>query len=703
MAPAIRSTPPRSYRSSRPLRSSRTKVQSYYEESDTETSNGDNGSDNESFTNTLVSLRPRRMPASYREDSTDDGLDEEEDDDNDADDTLFAEPLSRRTQFIPELFNGRSSSSQHGSTVAAKSQTRKPTQPSNKRKLERGGPCRKTKQRKVEAVEPVCVDPGVIPPWQTLPYHVLFDIFFYASHPLVGKRAEVRFSSAQWLVNVALLCRTFHEPALAALYYCPPLVPAAKCHGLLSLLSNPQERLSTTYTSKIKILDVHVETALLHKGGPALGYFDLTRLIEKTPQLKVLRLYHHYDDILGIPPWQIPQSRWIYPENLFVSINSISGLLRSWDWNSRFMETENLLPLIFRVHQQRAFQGLRELRLLHLYGTFPEEEYVVSGRRELTLAAALKELPELQSLEFRGCSIVNDHLLSNMPSALTSLTIDDCDEVNASNLGAYLASNGFHIRELILKHNRNLSLSFLAGLAHACQHLERLIVDISLYDRSSYHDVEPHFEELLNASEVPTWPSTLQEIEFNQLRNWDDITAEVFLASLVEAAPTLRDLRRLVISAILKIGWRDRASFRERWIGRLETIFLRRSTPPNPKLSTLRPEHDESTTGASANPDTKAESKADSVLLTPSKRKSARLAQRKISEIEDQSDVEHEQNEPPSQPEFIQGMCDIVNIRIDNQRPTETQFNENDFLDDEQSGDEDWSGADFDYHDGYAW
>jgi hypothetical protein len=48
-------------------------------------------------------------------------------------------------------------------------------------------------------------------------------------------------------------------------------------------------------------------------------------------------------------------------------------------------------------------------------------------------------------------------------------------------------------------------------------------------------------------------------------------------------------------------------------------------------------------------------------------------------------------------------MCNVVKIRIDNQRPTETQFNEADFLDDELSGDEDWAGADWEPPDRHAW
>ena len=55
-------------------------------------------------------------------------------------------------------------------------------------------------------------------------------------------------------------------------------------------------------------------------------------------------------------------------------------------------------------------------------------------------------------------------------------------------------------------------------------------------------------------------------------------------------------------------------------------------------------------------------------------------------------------------PSYVQGMCDIVDILIDNLRPTEEHLNEGDFLDDEISGDEDWNGDDDIPGDGgYAW
>lgn len=56
-------------------------------------------------------------------------------------------------------------------------------------------------------------------------------------------------------------------------------------------------------------------------------------------------------------------------------------------------------------------------------------------------------------------------------------------------------------------------------------------------------------------------------------------------------------------------------------------------------------------------------------------------------------------------PSYIQGMCDVVDVLITNLRPTEEQLNEDDFLDEELSGDGDWNEDDDDADggDGYAW
>jgi hypothetical protein len=548
------------------------------------------------------------------------------------------------------------------------------------------------KRAKIDTTDGIFYGSGVIPPWQTLPYHVLLDIFLRASYPLLDEGRSSRNDSVKWLVNMALLCRSFNEPALAALYYSPPLLPAYKNHALLNLLSQPQEALSMNYSSKIKELHVEVEPVLQYKSGPTLGYFDLSSLLEKTPQLHVLRLYHRDDFTVGMPPWHIGPSKWTYPESMFAVLHR-GILLRSFEWNSRFLETGELLQFMGAQHMKPAFRGLRELKLLHIDDLDMGE---APSPKAAALIRAINLLPEIERLEFIESALINGGTLTKLSPTLRSLTLNNCDRMWSEDITAFLSSHGANLRELSLSHNRHLSMSFVQNLAHSCPSLELFKMDLSMHDVSSYHDVEPHFQELLAQSEVPTWPETLQEIDLTQLRKWNDATAEVFFTSLVNAAPKLRSLRRLAISAILKIGWRDRATFRERWISKLEKTFLRRSPPPDPNFRSLR-KRPLQTTVESTSGFKEAEETSDSRPGTAdsgpsSKRQSVRLA-RKSTE-----DEECEESMPESQ-----GMCDIVNVRIDNQRPTEMQYNENDFLDDELSGDEDWDGDDFEPAAGHAW
>lgn len=55
-----------------------------------------------------------------------------------------------------------------------------------------------------------------------------------------------------------------------------------------------------------------------------------------------------------------------------------------------------------------------------------------------------------------------------------------------------------------------------------------------------------------------------------------------------------------------------------------------------------------------------------------------------------------------SKDQIVQGMCDVVELRIDNLRPTENQFTEADFLDSEPEEDGDWDGEGGDGN-GWVW
>lgn len=691
-------------RHSRPVRSTRTNVKTYHEESTSpeDLDVGEEINDN-ALRRSSVSLRPRtssRIRRSYREDSSDVNFEDSSDDNGvsvpDADPSLRTSenvPVSSQPAPVP------TTSSAHDTSHAPPRYSPQPSRPSQTRRTKRtnkeapkralGQPLKK--RARIDASEKIFMRSGVIPPWATLPYHILFDIFRRASYPLYYGKVAQRTKSTKWLLDVALLCRQFLEPALAALYYSPPLVPGSTSFELLDLLSKSQESLPINYAAKVKELHVDVQSILVYKSGPQLGWFDLCKLIATAPQVHTIRLFHKHDFTIGIPARTIKASKWIYPERLFSAIDERGIVLRSWDWNGRFiLDTPALLPFMLEKHQRAAFQRLRHLRLFHVNDLVKRD----TPGLEFALAVAIQALPRLESLEFFECSLIAEHSLARLPSTLRSLTLTNCNRVFPGWFASYLESSGRKLRELILCHNRHLDMAFITHLGEYCPQLERFKMDVSMRDVSSHHDMELHFEHLLTESQIPTWPETLRDLELIQLKKLSLTTMESFFMSLVNAAPNLPHLRHLVITAILQIGWRDRATFRDRWIRRLETTFLRRSAPPDPNLRSLRkrPLHpvQPPTGGELARP-----SSAGSEPPTPSKRQSGRLAQLKHSPSQS----------PPPSPcgDIRQGMCDLVKVRIDNQRPTEMQFNEADFLDDELSGDEDWAGADWEPPDRHAW
>lgn len=260
-------------------------------------------------------------------------------------------------------------------------------------------------------------------------------------------------------------------------------------------------------------------------------------------------------------------------------------------------------------------------------------------------------------------------------------------------------------------------------------------------------DAAPLYDYLLGSDEVPTWPTTLRTLELVHLQNWSTHgdAAQNLFRSLVDSAEELPDLRRLVLHAHINISWRDRAAFRDQWIERLRRVYQRYSEDPGPNLASLKafrlwkdmqvPEPGSVPEGRrlsyvritprkpSAQP---LEETSDSEPLA--KRRSKRIAEKPsppppkepepiapkmrrrrgrrnsdaISVASDDGEVA--QPDWRSTPEkFVQGMCDIVDIKIDNQRPREQQFHESHFLDSEVSGDEEWTEGHEFGDDGYAW
>lgn len=602
------------------------------------------------------------------------------------------------------------------------------------------------------------VDHGAIPPWQILPYHVLLDIFSLSSTLPSAQTVPEVTRSIRWLLSIAYLCRSFYEPAIAVLYYSPPLYPHSRMVSLTNLLSLPDSAHFVNYRNKVK----KIEIDLRHH---PLRHMDVCKLIAHTPRLRHLWVHYGQEYSTG-PTLGGSGLAWLSWEKLFDTLDKYNIHLHSWEWNGDLFgvsQPSNFSKLA-PVHLRPAFRNLQSVYFLNVFPPRKHTGRAHDSEEELEdlekdVVSSLAALPHLSQLSFRNCCFVKESFLSQLPTNLCALSLVDCGGVTSSSLDRFLESHGHNLRELILSHNRNLNLSFAKDLAQLCPKLEVFKMDLT-FTSPSYHryDVEPYFSKLLDASEVPTWPTTLRSLELERLRKWDMSTATIVFNSLIESAPHLPDLRRLVVTATLDVGWRDRAVFRKECARRLEKVFLRKPSvpnfdhfslpPPPPQKHQQEASQNGSTNGLDGN-NTSGKApvlspEQPSVPFTstsssspPPKRHSARIAEQKLAESSSGGDDENDEghitkgkgknrnyNDDDDDSHrrqdgyrhdmmqstdkqkglgFVHGLCDVVEIRIDNMRPTDHLLTADDFEDSEVSGDEDWSGRDLEPNEQYAW
>ena len=264
-------------KSTRPARRSRTQVESYHEStsSDEDASDLETLATNASRHPPTVSLRSRSntQRPSYREPS-----DHESDDEPvELDDGQGEQPERRPS---PPVSARSNRSTVHftrikrpGSDTTAQSRSlntigvEMPSVGTKRRPRERPKNKSSFSKKRIKHDSSLVNDISqTIPPWQSLPYHILFEILLQATYPSPNEKWEARSDMARWLVNLACLCREFQEPALAALYYCPPLFPSSKCHALVNLLSTPRDSLLINYAGKIKVAKLNVDEAMNSAG-----------------------------------------------------------------------------------------------------------------------------------------------------------------------------------------------------------------------------------------------------------------------------------------------------------------------------------------------------------------------------------------------------------------------------------------------------
>lgn len=592
-----------------------------------------------------------------------------------------------------------------------------------------------------------------IPNWTSLPVDLLRDIFIFASQPLHEPTTESG-NNVSWLIKTAQTCRAFALPALEAYYQSPAMLTSVHPHHFLDLLRMPKDKRYIDYNVKAKSLLIDVRRlAYVAHNKPS---FDLCPLVSELPQLQHMEILHP----MYQPPYRpFKIQRWTFPAtDLFKTMENHDIRLKSWRW-SRDMIPKNafldLYGMMTNAHQGKVFSRLERLVVCGFNyedssepavpeGVDPSDENAVTPPG---LATSIQKLSALQDLTFISCDIIMDKFLQRLPQTLQRLELSNCLEITSDMMRAFFKTSGTHLKELVLNHNAALNLSFLQSLKAQCPRLEVLKVDLQYYsERFTVNDAMALYDELLPENDIPTWPPTLRHLEIVHAQKWSPESAQNLFRSLIDSAPELSDLRHLVLHAHINIPWRDRVGFRDQWIERLRRVYLRKSEDPANYLGSIRQYrlwkksqgldgvdsadelgHQSADEGRISHKlshvqvsphksggDTEVYSDSDDPPTKPQRqpRRSKRVAETQVSQAsksnspspesdeEDESDQEEWRKEPEK---FVQGMCELVDIRIDNQRPRENQWTEGDFLDSEVSGDEDWhEGAEFE-EETYAW
>lgn len=581
---------------------------------------------------------------------------------------------------------------------------------------------------------------GRVPPWQTLPYEILLQIFQYAWYPLVNQDFyPVPLITSGSLLRTALLCKGFAEPALAALYITPPMSPPTRAFKLLALLQSQSEQSYLNYRGLIKHLDVDASELLCRKyhGQEPI---ELQELISLTPTLRTIGLHLLYDQpsrhkahYFMLNNFQ--GKRWAYQPGLFHVLGNTDLHLLDWTWNGKLAQQPHRRDMPYaKYHQRKALKTLKSLTLVNATHLSNVKSF----------ASSTSLLPCLTSIVLKNVDVPDVENLQLLPKNLKVLQLINCPFLDATTLAEHLRTHGSSLRELVFDHNDTLCLSFLEELSTSCPKLEKIRMDLRYF-----HSSEPKFETLLDAQCRLGWPKTLQHIEFLQLRKWDMAAAENFFSSLVDSSSELPDLRYIDIKASLgESNWRDRISFRNKWASRMEKVFKRVSAPPDPRFRSMatfeahkkafqdpkssaakmmaipiqvKQDLQSPEPGASSNsPDSNGVPQRRSSRRTarnarpvdqPAPRPKSRKRRKKRKHANDDSSSSSEEDSaledsgihedaPPLSAEddaadlHIQGMCDVVRVAIDNLRPTMEHLDESHFLDDEVSGDEDWNGDD---------
>ncbi|KAL0940666.1 uncharacterized protein CTRU02_203429 [Colletotrichum truncatum] len=642
---------------------------------------------------------------------------------------------------VADMSSDEAEEDDSGDDIAVKISPNK--SPNVKTGRSRGRPPRKKVKSGISKLENL-----VIPNWldPRMEHAIWVQVFRYAA--VTGDEHDILDSN--WLVRTAGVCRVFTDPALTVLYRRPPIKDEAKAQGLVGLLEKSPSMTAVNYRAKIEELHIDVRLVSLQ------GFTSPVKLMQNLPRLSEVLLLHGYDQ----SPYRLLREpiKWTYSAELWQAFDvsptadeeagdktSITRL-HSWQWSSRLMDKnwEASLARMKQVHQMPSFVSLRKLKLVNYQlpsvrlekdpGADPE--LLAEDEQSVRLiASALSTLENLEQLVFESSTIMCTMLFPLLPPNLKRLELVNCAEVTADNLGSFLITNGHQMEALVLNHNRSLNLAFLTMLGAACPHLKELRANFKYFSLlETVDDNDPFYDHLLLPEQVPNWPSALEVVHLENLRQWDMAAAEMLLQSFIDSASVLPMLRHLSIKAMLDIPWRSRSDFRKSWQEKFEKVFLRPVTDPEPNFTLRKQAISEPAQEATVKhkprkvpvEPTRRSSRVVPHASRPSSRASSTLRELRdqhrkpqsyrepdsdefdsgddvgldenLGDVagsgSDQNTEESSEDLAASDDMFIQGLCTVVDINIDNQKPREHQYSMDDFLNDEGDfeTDDEWDG-----------
>jgi hypothetical protein len=158
----------------------------------------------------------------------------------------------------------------------------------------------------------------------------------------------------------------------------------------------------------------------------------------------------------------------------------------------------------------------------------------------------------------------------------------------------------------------------------------------------------------------------------------------MFFESIISEAQNLQQLRNLSLSVSVDIDWHERAGFRDKWTSLFETVFKKIPQEPVKYLQSMKIYriYKQSQKGIKRTRTSSQDRSGDSSST-------GRLRPRGTMSLRGKV-MKALSNEERKSTQYIQGKCDVVDIRIDNSRPNEREFRESDMVDSEISGDSDY-------------